>query len=162
MTAWLRRLLLLVLVLGLVGCDQITKSAAKSELENGPAYALIGSALELRYTENRDVAFNALRAIPDAPRKDLILVAGAGALVGLAVLLLRSRKNSTVTLAALALVFAGALGNYADRLLRGYVVDFVHLNHWPVFNLADVYVTLGALVLVLGECTRRRFNRSSA
>ena len=162
MTAWLRRLSLLVLVLGLVGCDQISKSAAKSELENGPAHSLIGSALELRYTENRDVAFNALRAIPDALRKALILAAGACALVGLGVLLLRSPKNSTVTRWALALVFAGALGNYADRLLRGYVVDFVHLNHWPVFNLADVYVTLGALVLVWAEGMHRRFNRSSA
>jgi signal peptidase II len=59
---------------------------------------------------------------------------------------------------ALALIFAGAAGNYADRIWRGYVVDFVHLAHWPVFNLADVYITLGALSLAFhAHRGRRRF-----
>jgi signal peptidase II len=48
----------------------------------------------------------------------------------------------------MVLMLAGALGNYLDRLFRGYVVDFIHVPHWPVFNVADIYVTVGAVVLV--------------
>ena len=42
---------------------------------------------------------------------------------------------------------AGALGNVLDRVVRGYVVDFVQVPHWPVFNVADIYVTAGAILL---------------
>ena len=45
---------------------------------------------------------------------------------------------------------AGGLGNAIDRLASGYVVDFIHLRHWPVFNVADILVVLGAVALVLG------------
>jgi lipoprotein signal peptidase len=48
---------------------------------------------------------------------------------------------------AFALVVAGALGNVTDRLARGFVVDFIHLRYWPIFNVADVCVTIGGVVL---------------
>jgi lipoprotein signal peptidase len=47
------------------------------------------------------------------------------------------------------LVLAGGLGNLTDRLLRGYVIDFMHLHAWPVFNVADVAVCVGAPLVVL-------------
>jgi signal peptidase II len=56
----------------------------------------------------------------------------------------------------LALLLGGALGNYLDRVGRGYVVDFIHAAHWPVFNVADVWVTLGGLALVLVALKRAR------
>ena len=146
MRAWFRIVLLASFVLGLVGCDQVSKSAAKAHLEEAAGYPLVGNALELRYIENRDIGFNALRAIPEASRGALIRAAGAVALLALVAMLARSRKDFALA-SALALIFAGAVGNYADRIWRGYVVDFVHLAHWPVFNLADVYITLGALAL---------------
>ncbi len=74
---------------------------------------------------------------------------GAIALFGLAALLFRRPPKRPVIRAALLLVTAGAVGNYIDRLARGYVVDFVYLHHWPVFNVADVYVTAGAIMLAL-------------
>jgi signal peptidase II len=48
------------------------------------------------------------------------------------------------------LALAGALGNVLDRLARGYVIDFIHLTHWPVFNVADVLVVVGIVVMVRG------------
>jgi signal peptidase II len=50
---------------------------------------------------------------------------------------------------SLALLLAGALGNLIDRAWHGYVVDFLHVPHWPVFNVADIYVTVGAAALLL-------------
>ena len=64
-------------------------------------------------------------------------------------MLVRRPPRRPVVRAALLLVTAGAIGNYIDRLARGYVVDFVYLHHWPVFNVADVYVTAGAIILAL-------------
>jgi len=158
MPNWLRLLSLLVVVFGLVGCDQVSKDVAKSRLEEKPSYALVGDALELRYTENRDVAFNALRVIPESLRKSIILTSGAVAIVLLGFAFTRLRESSGRTL-AFAVILAGAIGNYWDRLARGYVIDFVHLAHWPVFNLADVYIALGGVTfLLLGQ----RFRRASA
>ena len=48
-----------------------------------------------------------------------------------------------------ALVLAGAIGNLADRIARGYVVDFIYLHRWPVFNVADICIAAGAVLLLL-------------
>jgi signal peptidase II len=82
------------------------------------------------------------------------------AVVGLAVLLLRRRRDgASLSRAALLLITAGAVGNYLDRVLRGYVVDFIHLHHWPVFNVADIYVTAGGALLALSILRGRRAAR---
>ncbi|HEX6275535.1 MAG TPA: signal peptidase II [Polyangiaceae bacterium] len=141
------RVLIVVLLLLLVGCDHATKGVAKAELETGGARELIDGLVSLRYVENTDIAFNLLRWVPEAVRFPLLLVTGALAVAALGFLLLRTRGVASLPLLALVLVTAGAVGNYIDRVFRGYVVDFVHLKHWPVFNVADVYVTVGYAIL---------------
>ncbi len=144
----LRRLAsIFVPLVALVGCDHVTKIAAKSQLENGPPRELIRSVLELRYTENTDIGFSLLRWIPVHVRGPLLLVIPALAIVGLAVWVLRSRSTPLMR-AAQVLILAGALGNYTDRVARGYVVDFIHLTHWPVFNAADIWLAAGMVLLV--------------
>jgi signal peptidase II len=76
-----------------------------------------------------------------------LVLFGAAALLALLVALVRTQRPWMR--AALLLIAAGAAGNYFDRLLRGYVVDFIHLTHWPVFNVADIYVVAGAGLLAL-------------
>lgn len=137
---------LLVPLLGLVGCDRATKSVAKAALEHRPPHALLGSILDLRYVENTDIAFNGLRWIPPAVRGPLLVAFGALA-IGVLLGLLYGRTGGRLTRASLILILAGALGNYADRLNRGYVVDFIHVPHWPVFNVADICVTVGVILL---------------
>ena len=141
------RLLILVLLLLLVGCDHASKGVAKAALADGGAVEVVRGAISLTYVENTDIAFNLLRFIPEAIRFPALLVGGAVAVLALCLLLLRTRRSSSVSLLALILVTAGAVGNYLDRVFRGYVVDFVHLPHWPVFNIADVYITVGGLAL---------------
>lgn len=141
------RVVLLGLLVVLVGCDHVTKLVAKSELEGGPPRELVHGVLDLRYTENTDVAFNLLRAVPESIRRPALVGLGGLAVVVLVAVLMRRRPQRLVVEAALVLVTAGAIGNYLDRLMRGYVVDFVHLRHWPVFNVADIYVSAGAVLL---------------
>lgn len=79
---------------------------------------------------------------------------------GFIVWLLRSHAGQKLFSAALALILGGALGNVIDRLLHGYVVDFLdfhwHNAHFPAFNLADSAITLGAICLILDELLRVR------
>lgn len=53
------------------------------------------------------------------------------------------------------MVLSGALGNLTDRVLRGHVIDFLRLHHWPVFNVADVAIGVGASLLLLGVGGKR-------
>lgn len=143
------------LILGLVGCDHATKQAAKLTLENGDVVPVVEGVLNLRYAENHDIAFNLLSWLPEALRSVLLLGTGALAIMALSVLVFRARSGPKWRVVAISAVLAGAVGNYADRVLRGYVVDFVHLTHWPVFNVADVCITLGALALIfMGSRTK--------
>jgi signal peptidase II len=147
----------------LVGCDHVTKHAAKSRLEGAPGHEVIRGVVNLQYVENTDVAFNLLRWVPETVRKPLLLVTGGVAMLGLVILAVtaafgRARPRSILGV-ALVLVTAGAVGNGLDRIVRGYVVDFVRVPHWPVFNVADVYVTAGAALLALAAW---RANRQSA
>jgi signal peptidase II len=151
---WLRLSLFAAAFL-LVGCDHVSKRVAKTELEGGPPHTLAAGILELSYAENTDSGFNLLRWVSPSVRTPLLTAAQL--LGGLAFLALCLRRRlSLAARCALLLLAAGALGNGLDRLAHGHVVDFIHLTHWPVFNVADIYITAGA---VLSLWASRRLNR---
>lgn len=150
MRAASRWFFILAAVATLVGCDHATKFVAKKELESAPPHYVIGRVLDLRYVENRDIAFSALRFIPHDVRRPLLIVVQGAIILGIGFVLSR-RRVVGVARVALILALAGALGNYTDRLFRGYVVDFIHVPFWPVFNVADAYLVVGmGLLLVVG------------
>ena len=126
--------------------DQVTKSWAVSALADGRVIHVIGS-LQFSLGFNSGFAFSQGQ--------------GMGPLVGIfaiiAVLfLLRAVRKATTRLSAMALcaIVAGALGNIADRIFRGEgwlygrVVDFIDVQWWPVFNVADSSITVGACALI--------------
>jgi signal peptidase II len=151
-SAWL----LLCCTLALVGCDHATKLAASSVLRAHPV-TLVPRVLDLQYTENRDVAFSLLRGLPIPARPVMLFGLAFAGLAFVAMLWWRRRhKAATAEHAAWALIAAGALGNFLDRAVRGYVVDFIHLHHWPVFNVADIAVVAGAALLLIVHWRRPR------
>src|SRR5690348_4896944 len=119
---WIGAFLLLA---SLTGCDQVSKHVAALELRDAAApVTLISGIFDLSYTENRDVGFSLLRAIePDSARRVVILAFGFGMLAMLGWMLVRTRGQRFADSAPLLLLGAGAIGNVADRLFRGYVVD---------------------------------------
>ena len=124
--------------------DQVTKSWALSALDDGPRH--IVWTLRLNLSFNSGAAFGLGKGL--APLLVVIGVVMVVALVGAG----RSAGTSVTAVVALGLVLGGAVGNLADRLLRdhgGSVVDFIDLQWWPVFNVADAAITSGAVLLVL-------------
>lgn len=147
-----RRVFLLLLLTGLLGCDHATKVAAEHVLGGGRAVTVASGLLELRYTRNDDTAFSLFRTLHVAPSAAWLLVTASLALVGVLVAWFAARRKATALQhAGYAMIVAGALGNVLDRAARGYVVDFIHVTHWPVFNVADIAVVLGVLALVFAR-----------
>jgi len=114
---------------------------------------IIPGFFRLTHTENTGAAFSLFADSP-APWKTALLIAFSGiALVVVSVLLWRNHHAHVATGIGLALIMGGALGNLWDRLARGRVVDFLlfyfRRYQWPVFNLADSAIVVGAGLLVL-------------
>ena len=152
MTTRLTRWLLSAALLLTVGCDHASKHGAATNLRGGRVIELIPNALDLRYVENHDVAFSLLGRFG---------LEGSRGVIGLLALLtvgvmsgMWFRRRNVASLAehlGFALALAGGIGNVLDRFTRGFVVDFIHVHHWPVFNVADLAVAVGmALVLLSG------------
>jgi len=145
------RLLLALLLLGVVGCDHTSKQLAESHLAPSRAVTLVPDVLELRLVRNTDTAFNLLGPVADEPTRWLVILALQGlATVAMALVLLRRWRFAGVAeRVAGVLVLGGALGNLTERMVRGYVVDFIHVHHWPVFNVADIALCVGIPLLAV-------------
>jgi signal peptidase II len=131
------RLLAIVVATAVVAADQLTKQLALRALAGGPVDVVW--TLRLKLTFNTGAAFSL--------GTGLTPVITALAVVLVAFLLMAvARAPSQLLVVALGLVVGGAMGNLVDRLLRhhgGAVVDFIDLQWWPVFNLADAAVSIG-------------------
>jgi signal peptidase II len=141
--------LLILFTALLVGCDHGTKLVAEKALGQRGPLRLVRGVLDLRYTENHDTAFSLTRSL-DFQGKPAAL--GALALLALGAVVLfwwRRRHASRLEHVGYGLIVAGAVGNVLDRITRGYVIDFIHIHHWPVFNVADILVALGVGALAL-------------
>ena len=124
-----------------LGLDQLSKTAVISALPFGESVGFAG--LRIAPVQNTGVAFGLLRGY--GPVLAVIAV-----LIAVLVFVLAKRDvRSPLTGAALGLVIGGAVGNLLDRLVRGYVFDFIDLRVWPVFNLADCAITVGIGLLIL-------------
>lgn len=136
-------------VLFLVGCDHATKLCAERTLADGPRTVVRG-VLDLHYAPNPDIAFSVLRELTIPGKQGLILALTLTATIGTIVAwAVRARRASLLEHLAWGAIVAGAVGNIIDRATRGYVIDFLKLPHWPVFNVADICVVAGVLGLAI-------------
>lgn len=148
------RVLLLIFTAFLVGCDHATKLAVMMKLGGGDQVQIVPGVLDLRYAQNDDTAFSLFHQLGHgAPLFQRTVLLVAISLVVLAVVLSawwkRRGDPSRALHVGFALVVAGAAGNVIDRMMRGYVVDFIHVHMWPVFNVADVLIVAGTILLAL-------------
>ena len=127
--------------------DQYTKYLAVQKLMGKKAYVIFQNVLELDYLENRGSAFGLFQD------KRIFLLAVGVVFMCVAVFFLfripREKKYIVLHVVA-SMIIAGGIGNMIDRFRLGYVVDFISfvLIHYPVFNVADIYVVLGMIGMI--------------
>jgi signal peptidase II len=143
---------LLVLLLGpIVGCDHASKLLAQRHLVPREAVEIVPGLLDLRLVRSTDTAFSLLgNSIAQPARLYIILGLHTLGTPGLAWLVSkRWPAAGTSERIAGVLVLGGAIGNLSERWVRGHVIDFIHLHHWPVFNLADIALCVGVALLLV-------------
>jgi signal peptidase II len=135
--------------------DRSTKLWAERALAGRPPVTVIPDVLQLNYTTNSGGAFGLGQSAP-------WVFAAATILVAAAIVASSFRLRNGPTAVALGLILGGAFGNLTDRavrgdgLLSGRVVDFLDFHVWPVFNLADSAIVIGAVLLAMGGIRRER------
>ena len=127
--------------------DRVTKVLAEQHLAGRPPIRLIPDILHLRFTENPGGAFGLFGGLT-------WLFVAASVIVVVVVVMASRNLPSRSTAVALGLVLGGAIGNITDRVIRGSgfsgeVVDFLDLRVWPVFNVADSAIVVGAAILLI-------------
>ncbi len=132
----------------LITADQYTKEMAVVHLKDKPAYIIINGVLELNYLENKGAAFGMLE------NQKFFFIFVAIVILGVISYVLYKmpdNKKYTILHLLLSMIAAGAIGNMIDRIRLNYVVDFIYfvLINFPIFNVADIYVSVSTFVLVL-------------
>lgn len=141
-------LIVVAVAVGVVALDQATKAWAVARLAGEPPIEVIGTLLRFTYVENTGAAFG----LGSGFTWIFTIIA-----IVVVVFILRTARRLGSYLWAIALggLLGGALGNLIDRLTRepgvgqGYVVDFIQLPLWPVFNIADISIVCSAIGMVL-------------
>ena len=150
------RAILISLIVATVLADQLTKAAALSLLSQGTAVPIVpGFNLTLGFNEG--ASFGMMGGIMAG--KPLLMAALTGALT-LAFAVMAFRAHRVLERAGFALVVGGAFGNIIDRVRQGAVTDFLDFYwrdwHWPTFNVADIAITLGAVLILAASFPLRR------
>lgn len=145
---WKLLLFDLIFLIILVSIDQVTKYAAVIKLKNEPAFNIIDGVLQFNYLENRGAAFGMLQ------NQKIFFVFIAVIFLSVIVYVLYKTPNDKkyrMLHILLILIAGGAIGNLIDRLRLDYVVDFIYivLINFPIFNIADMYVTFATAILVI-------------
>jgi signal peptidase II len=153
------RILLFVALVGLgIGCDHTAKRIAVRTLGGAPV-SLAGDVLQLQLAHNPGAFLGVGDELPAAVRHGVLLVLVPLGLVAFCAVVWRLGASSPQSLLGLALVVGGGLGNWIDRVLHGgAVTDFVSLGLGPlrsgIFNLADVWIVAGVVLLLLAHRER--------
>ncbi len=136
----------LIGVLSLI--DQYTKLLAVDYLKDSSDFILIPGVLQLHYLENTGAAFSILEG-----KQMFFAILTPILLVALAVVLFKMPQDKKYLPLDYIIIFliAGAIGNYIDRISNNYVVDFIYFSliNFPVFNVADIYVTCAVFALLI-------------
>jgi len=132
-----------IVALGVIVVDQFTKHLVATHFLPNESRIAIPHVLYLTYVQNQHGAFGLFGSHP------LVLAALASLVLISFFVWYRQERGGWLTHVAFALILGGAVGNIADRIRLGYVVDFFDLRWFPVFNVADSCITIGVVLLLL-------------
>jgi len=129
--------------LGIVGLDQLIKYLVRQTLPFNESLPVMEPILYWTYVRNEGAAFGFFQGM------NWILVLCAVIVICGALVYILSQRPQPTIVAALALITGGATGNLIDRLVFGGVIDYIDVKIWPVFNLADMAIVAGSLLIIM-------------
>ena len=137
--------MIIIIILLIIGLDQLTKFIFNNNLVLNFPNPVIKGFFYLTLVHNRGAAFGILKN-----QSLLFILSSVFAISLICFNLKNSKRDKKLPLnnLALVLILSGAIGNLIDRLFLGYVIDFLDFCVWPVFNVADSAITIGAVLLV--------------
>jgi signal peptidase II len=135
-----------------VGVDRVTKIVVERRfgVPYGPRQ-IIDHVLFLTVTRNAGAAFGLFQNFTVG-----FLLISAAVMAGILIYYWRLPPSDWSGRLGLSLVFGGAIANAYDRGVKGSVIDFIQIPHWPIFNIADSAITVGVTILILGTLWRSR------
>jgi signal peptidase II len=138
----------------IVAIDHITKLIARSNLDSGRMIEIIPGYLRLSYARNTGVAFGLFDTLQSVWKPYILAFLAILALAAIIFYSMRMPRDRNLLQLALALTMGGILGNFLDRIIRGYVIDFIEFHirekfYWPNFNVADSAISIGIVLLLI-------------
>jgi signal peptidase II len=124
--------------------DQVTKRAIEQRLALEETHRVL-PFVSITHVRNSGIAFGIFPG-----RLGIVSLLTAAAVVWMLVHFARSGSRHVLFPVALGLLVGGSISNLADRVRDGHVTDFIHISHWPTFNLADSFIVIGVGLLALG------------
>jgi signal peptidase II len=153
------RFLLAVAIVVTIGCDRVTKHVATTALAGTAGHSFLADMVRLQYAENTGGFLGVGGDLHPGLRMSLFTVATGAMLLGMVAAAVRWQMSGAALL-GLALFVAGGASNWIDRLIRGFVIDFLNVGVGPVrtgiFNVADVAIMAGAALMLLAEIQSAR------
>jgi signal peptidase II len=134
---------LALVALAATAADQLTKVVVASQLALGDAVDIAGP-FRIHHVRNTGIAFGLF-----SNSTSIVIVLTTGAIAALLVFYGRSARRHPLLPTAVGLVVGGSVSNLVDRLRLGHVTDFLDLDYWPAFNLADTFIVVGVGLLFL-------------
>ncbi len=150
-----KKYLILLSLSGLIIClDQLTKALVQTQFALGESISVISGFFNLTYVRNFGAAFGIFADLPPIAREMFFLSMPPIAILIILAILRGVHEKDWWQILALSSVFAGAIGNYIDRLRFRYVIDFLDFHYkeiysWPAFNVADMAIVGGVMLLLL-------------
>ena len=133
-----------ILAVFVVGLDQWSKYLVRASMQMGESIPIIDSIFHLTYIENEGVAFGLFSG-----HTNIFVLVSILVLIGLLIFVWKESSQSLLLHYGAALVVSGALGNIIDRAMKASVTDMFDFRIWPIFNIADIAVCVGFVLLVL-------------
>lgn len=157
-------ILLFIVFVFCIGCDQTTKSIAVSSLPEMKTFSYFGDTLRLQLTYNRGAFLSLGSSLPDILRHSIFTVGICLLLLGALSFALLSKSATFSIVFAASLFVAGGIGNLIDRMMHdGFVVDFLNVGIGPlrtcIFNIADIAIMGGAIILFFLTLSKQKENR---
>lgn len=144
--------------------DQITKFLIKANFELQPykVIKVITDIFTIRYVQNQGAVWGLFSDSSHTLIPKIITILSMAALIVILYYFLKLKAECVWELISLSFIIGGAVGNITDRLIQGYVVDFLDVKiinyHWPTFNIADSFISIGVIFLILsiwrGKCSQ--------